>query len=98
MNKVNLVPAIRELQKIINEMKRDYETKVQPYRDSLNQLRKINTACELCNGTGKILRSRACAEDDRPDPKDPRDYKPCPYCAGTGIMGETLKERISNDL
>lgn len=88
MNKINLVPAIKEIESIMNKMRQDYEMQIRPYQDSLNQLRKINTACEFCNGKGKILRSRACAEDDRPDPNDPKDYKSCPYCGGTGMIGE----------
>lgn len=95
MNKrpINLVPAIKALEEQINEIRSEYLETVRPYEDSLRELRKLNTACERCNGTGKLLRRRACAEDDRPDPNNPADYVRCMRCGGTGIamdgeMGE----------
>ena len=81
---MNLVPAIRELEQEIRKRTSAFEKEIQPYRDSVAQLRKLNTACEVCNGTGKVLRSRACAEDDAPDPDDPRDWLKCFKCNGTG--------------
>lgn len=93
MNKLNLVPAIKELEQEITKRKLEFAKSIKPYVDSLAQLRKLNEACEFCNGKGKILRSRVCAEDDRPDPKDPRDYRTCPYCAGTGL----LKDKYEGD-
>lgn len=82
--KLNLVPAIREIETQIRNLAAEFEAKVKPYRDSLNTLRMVNQACEKCCGEGRILRNRACAEDDRPDPNDPRDYISCPVCHGTG--------------
>lgn len=84
-NTLNLVPAIREIEAQIRQIKADFERKVKPYNDSLAALRKINTACEKSAGTGKVLRSRACAEDDRPDPDDPSDWNTCPVCHGSGV-------------
>ncbi len=81
---LNLVPAIREIEAQIREMEADFKVKLKPYQESLNALRKINQACENCEGAGKILRSRSCAEDDRPDPNDPTDWNTCPVCHGTG--------------
>lgn len=81
---LNLVPAIRELEREIRVQEGEFNSRMKPYRESLEQLRKLNTACETCGGTGKVLRSRACAEDDRPDPNDPADYKMCIVCKGTG--------------
>ncbi len=86
MNKLNLVPAIKAIQTQIQEITTEYNKQVAPYKESLKQLRAINTACERCCGKGKILRSRTCAEDDRPDPNDPRDYITCPSCGGTGLV------------
>lgn len=82
--KLNLVPAIRQIEEQIMEIEREYKIKAKPYHDSLKALRQLNTACEKCNGKGKVLRRRVCAEDDRPDPTDPRDYIQCDICKGTG--------------
>lgn len=87
---LNLVPAIREVEAQIRQLTAEFEKKVKPYNDSLVTLRKVNTACERCEGTGKVLRSRACAEDDRPDPDNPRDWNTCPVCHGSG--GATYTE------
>ena len=84
MTELNLVPAIQAVERQIKELEQNFNKKVQPYREGLAQLRKMNTACERCNGLGKILRPRLCAEDDRPDPYDPVDYITCPVCNGTG--------------
>lgn len=81
---LNLVPAIRELEREIRKQECEFNARIKPYKDSLEQLRRLNTACETCNGFGKVLRSRACAEDDAPDPNDPRDYRECRVCKGTG--------------
>ena len=56
-NELNLVPAIIEIEAQIRKIEAEYNKKLQPYKNSLEQLRKINTACERCNGIGKILRS-----------------------------------------
>ncbi|MCM1222438.1 MAG: hypothetical protein NC548_49020 [Lachnospiraceae bacterium] len=84
-NSLNLVPAIREIEHQISKMESDFEAKILPYKRSLIELRKINTACEFCGGEGRVLRSRACAEDDRPDPNDPTDWLKCSKCCGTGL-------------
>ena len=85
---VNLVPAIRAVEKELEEAegraKAVYEATVKPYRDSLEQLRTMNTVCEECGGSGKVLRKRACAEDDAPNPDDPTDWLTCDRCKGTG--------------
>jgi len=82
--KLNLVAAIRTTQSEISNMKNRHRKELQPLEDALIALRRINTVCERCNGSGKILRSRTCAEDDRPDPNDPSDYVVCPECIGSG--------------
>lgn len=84
MSKLNLVPAIKAIEEEIAKIRLEYEGKLAPYYDSLTELRKINTACENCSGTGKVLRSCACAEDDAPNPDDPEDWEECPLCWGTG--------------
>lgn len=84
-NALNLVPAIREVEAQIRQLTAEFEKKVKPYNDSLVALRKVNTACERCEGTGKVLRSRACAEDDRPDPDNPSDWNTCPVCHSSGV-------------
>ena len=82
--KLNLVAAIVATEGEISKMKRRHELELQPMEEALKALRNINTACERCNGQGKVLRCRACAEDDAPDPNDPRDYVVCPVCLGSG--------------
>lgn len=84
MADINLVPAIRTVEAQIREMECEFEKRITPFRDSLVALRKINTACEDCAGSGKVLRTRTCAEDDRPDPNDPKDWYKCSYCNGSG--------------
>lgn len=76
MPKLNLVPAIRQIEQELGKIKARHRAELQPYEDSLKELRKINTACEHCNGKGKVF-LRACAEDDG-------DYYPCAECHGTG--------------
>lgn len=75
-DKLNLVPATREIESQIRKMESEFQAKISPYKRSLEELRKINTACEKCAGTGKIFR-RSCAEDEG-------DYYRCEECYGTG--------------
>lgn len=82
---MNLVPAIQEMEKEIRNLKNTHEKKLKELTDGLTALRKLNKVCEKCGGEGKYLRSRACAEDDRPDPNDPRDYVKCSECHGSGL-------------
>lgn len=82
---MNLVPAINEMQKEISNLELEYAGKLKELKDGLRALRQLNTVCEKCEGKGKYLRSRACAEDYRPDPNDPSDYKTCPECNGSGL-------------
>lgn len=84
MSELNLVPAIKAIEEQVNEMENKFQREIMPYRDSLAQLRKLNTVCEHCSGKGKVLRPRACSEDYRPDPDDPTDWIPCVQCKGTG--------------
>ena len=85
-SQLNLLPAIEKIEEQIEEMERKFEEEIAPYRKSLEELKKINTACPKCGGVGRYLRSRACAEDDRPDPNNPGDWKACPECHGTGLQ------------
>lgn len=81
---MNLVPAIKEIERQINEIKNKHQNELQPYIDSLKSLREINTTCENCGGSGKVY-SRACAEDDG-------DYYFCDDCRRTGLQRNTKKE------
>lgn len=81
---MNLLPAIKAIRQEINDVERDYRSKIYPLEQCLNSLTKLNTVCEVCEGKGKVLRMRACAEDDAPDPDDPRDWITCHTCHGTG--------------
>ena len=81
---INLVPAIKELEAQIKRQEQEFLKVIEPYKNSLTQLRKLNTVCETCRGNGRVLRARACAEDDRPDPKYINDYIIYPDCKGSG--------------
>lgn len=91
MDKLNLVPAIKAIEQQISELQAEYNEKIEKYKISLFYLRELNDYCERCNGEGRILRNRCCAEDDRPDPNDPEDYITCNSCGGTGIRRKEKK-------
>lgn len=73
---LNLAPAIRAIEKQINEIKARHRMELKEYEDSLDALMEINEACLKCCGTGLVF-SRACAEDEG-------DYYPCRDCGGSG--------------
>lgn len=81
---LNLVPAMREIEKKRTALKMAYEQQMAAYDQAYKVLEEMNEVCPRCLGEKKILRSRSCAEDDV-DPNDPRDYETCPVCRGTGI-------------
>lgn len=85
---LKLVPAIKSIEKGLNELAQRYNKKIQPYLDSLEKLREINQACEYCNGTGRVLRNRSY----RPDPNDLSDYIKCRGCNGTGLAHQNKRE------
>lgn len=91
---LNLVPAIKAIEEEIRKLEKEFETKVKPYKESLAALEAINTACKYCCGKGRVLRARACAEDDRPDPHNPDDYVNCTACNGTGRKVEQVQWNI----
>lgn len=80
----NVVSAIKEISAERQKVEAELKSKLAGYDMALAALRAVNTVCETCEGKGKVLRSRACAEDDRPDPADPNDWETCPTCHGTG--------------
>lgn len=84
-NEMNLVAAIRAFEEKIDEIDRKHLEQRRRYNEILDELRKLNTACEVCEGKGKYLRKRSCAEDDRPDPNNPSDWITCRSCRGTGV-------------
>lgn len=51
--------------------------------------------CPLCGGYGWRLRSRACAEDDPPNPNDPGDYIPCGVCKRVGWIHRTDEKEMT---
>ena len=81
---INVVPAIKMIQKEIDEKTIAFNAEIQPLKDALKALVDVNEICVACEGKGKVLRKRLCAEDDRPDPNDPRDYIICFACSGSG--------------
>lgn len=83
---MNLVEQIHEIEEKIESEKYRHEAAIKELKSDLATLRKLNTVCEKCNGKGKYLRSRTCAEDYRPDPDDPTDYIDCLECGGAGKL------------
>lgn len=73
---LNLVPAIREIEKQIGAIKARHRMELKEYEQSLDGLLAINEACLTCGGTGKVFR-RSCAEDEG-------DYYTCKDCGGSG--------------
>ena len=92
---LNLVPAIKELEKQKNELTAEFHRKIQPLENSIKHLKELNEACEWCEGRGWELRKRVCAEDNRPDPNCPQDRLTCLYCGGTG---KKVNKKAANDL
>ena len=54
---MNLVGAIRALEDSLFEIEKKFNDEVKPYKDGLEILKKLNTACTKCAGVGKILKS-----------------------------------------
>lgn len=88
LNMLDAMATIREKQEIL---KKAYQKQMDEYEAAYAVLFDMNEACEYCRGEGKTLRSRACAEDDRPDPKDPNDWNVCSHCHGTGLRKKNPK-------
>jgi hypothetical protein len=74
---MNVVPAIKAIEAEIGSIKAKHRMELEPYETSLRELRKINTACEMCAGKGKVFK-RSCAEDEG-------DYYECSACNGSGV-------------
>lgn len=69
--------VIKQLKETIAQHTETHEAVIFVYKNALHELRKINDTCERCEGTGRILKPRACAEDDRTEIT-------CHCCNGTG--------------
>lgn len=83
----NLVAALKELRK----EKAEYKSKLIGIDTAILAVQRINTTCEKCEGKGKILRSRACAEDD------PSDWITCPDCHGSGHVITERERKIAEE-
>lgn len=81
---LNLLPAMREIDKKRDAAQREFDIKMGSLNEAYKVLFDLNEACPHCDGKGKKLRQRACAEDDRPNPNDPTDWETCQHCRGTG--------------
>lgn len=81
---INLLTTIGALRERRNKMATEYALQLQRLDDAISAIGKINEACTFCGGKGYRLRERVCAEDDRPNPDDPRDRITCKPCHGTG--------------
>lgn len=93
MERLNLIPAIKAIEEQLKAIETEYLKKRIPYEESLKKLREINETCEVCFGRGKVLRERACLEDDRTDLNDPTDYVTCSSCHGIGKSKAWEEER-----
>ena len=71
---MNLVPAIKEMEKKIREIKSEHDKELKEYEDGLCALRNLNTSCEKCYGKG-VISYRATAECDV-------EEHTCPECNG----------------
>lgn len=94
---INLLEAINTLEGEKKAILDEAAKKAAALDQAIHTLRVTNEACWFCGGKGKILRQRACAEDDRPDPNDPRDWNPCRACKGTGIKHWTDNEGVEHN-
>ena len=74
----NLVAALKELRKEKADLEAEYKSKLIGIDTAILAVQRINTVCEKCEGKGKILRTRACAEDDRPIQMIPVIGSPAP--------------------
>jgi recombinational DNA repair protein RecR len=83
---MNLIPAIRAIREQISDIEHKHAEELAPYKDSLESLQKINTACEKCGGSGRVMRPRLCAEDDRD-----REMIQCNLCHGTGLSDKAAQ-------
>lgn len=73
-NYLNAIISLRnEIQKKTNEFKKE----IKPLEDALKNLRKINTACEYCNGTGIDYTYDAAGQKEQVN---------CNYCDGSGYF------------
>ena len=93
----NLVAALKELRKEKADLEAEYKSKLIGIDTAILAVQRINTTCEKCEGKGKILRTRACAEDDRPDPNDPNDWITCPDCHGSGHAITERERKIAEE-
>ena len=82
---MNLVGAIRALEDSLFEIEKKFNDEVKPYKDGLEILKKLNTACTKCAGVGKILKSCNNINKHVPNPNKLEDYEWCDRCGGTGI-------------
>lgn len=81
---LNLLEAIHTLEAQRAQEVEEHAERLRNIDAAIKAVRMANEVCWVCGGTGGKLRSRVCAEDDRPDPNDPRDYTVCKACHGTG--------------
>ena len=81
---INAKAGIEEVEAAISAKQEKYSADLQEKTTLLHSLEEKNHLCLVCKGEGRVLRFRSCAEDDRPDPNDPRDYVVCSRCHGSG--------------
>ncbi len=82
--RLDFLKAMKEMDRQIIDLQDKYQKDLAELTAAREVLGLINETCPFCGGAGFRLRPRACAEDDRPDPNDPRDRISCKSCHGTG--------------
>lgn len=89
---LNFVEPMKEIKRRREAYAKEAEEKLKVFDEAYKVLFDMNEACPNCDGQGKKLRSRACAEDDAPDPNDPRDWNVCTWCGGSGRVTKEKKK------
>ena len=74
---LNLIPAIRGIEKQISVIKAKHAQELRPYEESLKHLRELNDICEKCNGTGSVYEMSSLEDEGQ--------YAKCKACNGTGM-------------
>lgn len=81
---LNLIEALETIKQKRRKVFEERDKELAELDAAYNVLFDLNEACLECRGKGKKLRTRSCAEDDRPNSNNESDWIQCPVCKGTG--------------
>ena len=79
---MNLTSVIIQIKEEIRCKEDKHKNEIKCLNDVLAKLRELDTTCKYCNGKGLVLMS----EDDIPNPLDPRIFRECMHCCGSGEL------------